>query len=538
MQPDFIIVGAGSAGCAMAEQLSASGRHKVLVLEAGPSDRRFWIQMPLGYGKTFYDARVNWCYDAEPDPGLAGNKDFWPRGKVLGGSSSINAMVWIRGQQEDYEDWQRAGNPGWGWRDVLPVYKRIEDHDLGADDYRGAGGPLHITDVFDRVHPLTHRYIEACKSAGLPFLADPNGATQEGCCTYPITTKNARRVSSARAFLRPAMRRGNVKVETGAQITRILFEGRRAVGVEYRQGGVPKEARAAREVILSAGAVNTPQLLQLSGIGPAELLRAHGIAVLQANDNVGKHLQDHAGINYTYRSKLPTLNRQLRSWPGKLLAGADWLLRGRGPLSLCLNHGGGFFRTSPDRTRPNFQLYFQAFSTLISKVGERPLLHPDPFEAFSIGLSNCRPTSRGSIAIRSADPFKPPQINGSAFGTEHDVGEMLQAVKFIRTIAAQPAMASVIAEELKPGPAIQSDDDLIADFRKRSGTVYHPSCTCRMGPDPASAVVDARLKVHGLDGLRIADASVFPNIISGNTNAPSILVGMKGAGLILEDSGG
>lgn len=537
MQPDFIIVGAGSAGCVMADRLSASGRHKVLVLEAGGSDRRFWIQLPLGYGKTFYDPAVNWCYDTEPDPGLGNRPDYWPRGKVLGGSSSINAMVWIRGQASDYDDWERAGNPGWGWKDVLPVYKRIEDHDLGADAYRGAGGPLHITDVSDRVHPLTHTYIEACKSVGLPFLTDPNGPTQEGCCFYPITTKNARRMSAARAFLRPAMRRGNVKVETDAQATRILFEGKRAVGVEYRQAGTTLQIRASKAVILSAGAVNSPQLLQLSGIGPGVLLQQHGLPVVLANENVGRHLQDHIGINYTYRSRVPTLNGTLRSWPGKLLAGMDWLLRGRGPLSICLNHGGGFFRTGPHRARPNFQLYFQAFSTLISKVGERPLLHPDPFEAFSIGLSNCRPESRGEIMIRSPDPLTPPRIIANAFAAEHDVTEMLEAVKFIRRIAATPAMSAVIAEELAPGPKVQSDDALIADFRARSGTVYHPSCTCRMGPDPATSVVDARLRVHGVESLRIADASVFPNIIAGNTNAPSILVGMKGADIVLEDFG-
>ncbi|TPK89821.1 choline dehydrogenase [Mesorhizobium sp. B2-4-12] len=532
---DFIIVGSGSAGSVLADKLSASGRFSVLVLEAGGTDRRFYVQMPLGYGKTFFDPKVNWNYKSEPDPGLGGNVDHWPRGKLLGGSSSINAMVWIRGAREDFDDWRAAGNPGWGYDDLLPVFKAIEDNEAGADQWRGTGGPLHITDTTKAVHPLTKRYLAAGQQAGLPLNPDFNGAAQEGVGIYQISTRNGRRMSAARAFLRPAMKRGNVRVETNALASRILFEGKRAVGIEYLQNGQTKTARAGREVILSTGSINSPQLMQLSGIGPSELLKQLGIPVVHANENVGANLQDHVGINYTFKGKLPTLNQILRPWWGKLLVGMQYILTRSGPLSLSMNHGGGFFRTDPAATRPNMQLYFQAFSTIIPKSGERPILTPDPWPGFSIGLSNCRPSSRGEIMIRSSNPLDHPKIVANAYSTNADIDEMLAAVKFVRKIASMPAMAEIIAEEVLPGPSIESDADLIADFRKRSGTVYHPVSTCRMGPDPSRAVVDPRLRVHGLEGLRVIDASIFPDNITGNTNAASVMTGWKGAELVLED---
>ncbi|BCH15168.1 GMC family oxidoreductase [Mesorhizobium sp. L-2-11] len=532
---DFIVVGSGSAGSVVAERLSASGRFSVLVLEAGGSDRRFYVQMPLGYGKTFFDPAVNWNYKTEPDPGLAGNVDHWPRGKLLGGSSSINAMVWIRGAREDFDAWAAAGNPGWAFDDLLPAFKALEDNQAGADQWRGVGGPLHITDCSTSVHPLTKRYLAAANQAGLPFNPDFNGAFQEGAGIYQITTKNGRRMSAARAFLRPAMKRKNLRVETNALATRILFEGKQAVGIEYLQNDETKTARAGREVILSGGSVNSPQLLQLSGVGPSALLGALGIAVIHANENVGANLQDHVGVNYTFRGRLPTLNQILRPWWGKLMVGMQYMLTRSGPLSLSMNNAGGFFRTDPALSRPNMQLYFQAFSTVIPKSGERPILTPDPWPGFSIGLSNCRPSSRGEIMIRSANPLEYPKIVANAYSTEADVAEMLAAVKFIRKIAAMPAMAEIIEEEVLPGPSITSDADLIEDFRKRSGTVYHPVSTCRMGPDAARAVVDPRLRVHGLAGLRVIDASIFPDNLTGNTNAASIMTGWKGAELVLED---
>ena len=534
---DFVVVGAGSAGCVLAERLTASGRFSVLLLEAGGTDRRFFVQMPLGYGKTFFDPKVNWNFRAEPDPGLAGNADHWPRGKLLGGSSSINAMVWIRGQRADYDAWAAAGNAGWGYDDLLPFFKAVEHNEAGADDWRGRGGPVHVSDMAAHVHPLTRLYLEAAQSAGLPYNPDFNGAAQEGVGIYQITTKDGRRMSAARAFLRTAMKRPNLTVETGAHAARILFEGGRAVGVEYLRGGARRTARARREVILSAGSIGSPQLLELSGIGDPAVLGAHGIAVVHANPHVGDHLQDHQGINYTWKAKVPTLNQLLRPWWGKALAGSRYLALRSGPLSMSMNQGGGFFRTDPGRDRPNMQLYFQAFSTVLPRAGERPILSPDPWPGFSIGLSNCRPTSRGAIHIRSADPLAAPRIVANAFSTDHDVAEMLAAVKFLRVVAAQPALAKVIAEEILPGPACVEDAALIDDFRRRSGTVYHPVSTCRMGPDPATAVVDPRLRVHGVSGLRVVDASVFPAVISGNTNAAAIVTGAKGAAMVLEDQG-
>jgi choline dehydrogenase len=532
---DFIIVGAGSAGCVLADRLSASGRHSVLVLEAGGSDMRFYVQMPLGYGKTFFDPAVNWNFKADPDPGLGGNADHWPRGKILGGSSSINAMVWVRGARQDFDDWRDAGNPGWGYDDVLPAFKALEDNEAGPNAWRGRGGPVHVSDMRDKIHPLTRLYLEAGRQAGLPLNPDFNGQSQEGVGIYQITTRDGRRMSSARAFLRPAMKRSNVRVETGAHVTRILFEGRRAVGVEYTKGGQTLKARAGREVILSGGAVCSPKLLELSGVGDPAILARHGIDVVHANANVGEHLQDHLGINYTFKARQKTLNQILRPWWGKALVGMRYLLARSGPLSMSMNQGGGFFRTDQSRPRPNMQLYFQVFSTVLPKPGERPILSPDPWPGFSIGLSNCRPSSRGAIHIRSADPDEAPRIVANAFSTNNDVSEMLDAVKYLRKLASMPALAPVIAEEVLPGPSVRSDEDLVADFRKRSGTVYHPVSTCRMGPDAGTAVVDPRLKVHGLEGLRVIDASVFPSNVSGNTNAAAIMTGWKGADLVLED---
>ena len=507
----------------------------MLVLEAGGTDRRFFVQMPLGYGKTFFDPAVNWNYRAEPDPGLAGNADHWPRGKLLGGSSSINAMVWVRGHPEDFDDWREAGNPGWGFADLLPAFKAIEDNQAGADEWRGCGGPVHITDCSRGVHPLTRRYLKAGAEAGLGFNTDFNGPGQEGVGIYQISTKNGRRMSAARAFLRPAMKRRNVRVEPNALATRILFEGKRATGVEYVRNGAACSARAGREVIVSGGSVNSPQLLQLSGIGPGRLLQKFGVPVLHANEHVGANLQDHVGINYTFKAREPTLNQLLRPWWGKLLVGMQYLVLRSGPLSRSLNSAGGFFRTDPSRRRPNMQLYFQALSTVMPRSGERPILTPDRWPGFSIGLSNCRPTSRGSIMIRSNNPLDHPRIVPNAFSTEEDVAEMLDGVKYLRKIASMPSMAEIIAEEVLPGPVCRTDDELIADFRRRSGTVYHPVSTCRMGPDPAKAVVDLRLKVHGIEGLRVIDASIFPSNISGNTNAAAIMTGAKGAELVLAD---
>jgi choline dehydrogenase len=531
---DYLIVGAGSAGCVLAERLSADGRSRVLVLEAGGGDRRLFVQMPLGYGKLYHDPQVNWCYVTEPDPGLGGRADYWPRGKLVGGSSAINAMVWVRGHPQDYEDWRAAGNPGWGWEEARAAFRAIEDNADGAGEGRGIGGPLHIGSCRTPGHALVEPFLVACESLGLRRNADFNGADQEGVGIYQLTIRGGRRNSAARAFLQPALRRGNVALRTGAHVARVLFDGRRATGVEYRWRGRLHRARAG-EVILAGGAINSPQLLMLSGVGPAAELRALGLPVVHDQPNVGAHLSDHQGINYTWRAHVPTMNDLLRPWWGKLRLGLRYLARRDGPLALSINHAGGFFRTDPGRARPNMQLYFQAFSTLLPRPGERPVLSPDPFSGLSIGLSNCRPTSRGRVALAVADPFAPPRIFANVLSTDEDVAEMLDAVKMLRRIAAAPPLAALLDEELRPGPEVQGDADLVGDLRARSGTVFHPACTCRMGPDPATAVVDPRLRVHGTERLRVCDASAFPSLIAGNTNAPAMLMGWIGSRMMLED---
>lgn len=526
---DVVIVGAGSAGAVLAWRLAQAGR-RVAVLEAGRSDRRFFVQMPLGYGKLFFDDRVNWCYRTEPDPGLDGQADYWPRGRVLGGSSTINAMVWCRGHRDDYDAWAAAGNPGWGWDAVRDAYCRIEDAETPGPD-RGRGGPLHIRKGRAE-HGLVAPFLAACRAAGLPLADDMNTPTPEGIGTYELTIHKGRRNSAARAFLRPALATGRVALRTGAQVTGLVVEGGRVTGARYLWKGAEHRIRAA-ETVLAGGAINSPHLLMLSGIGPGADLQAMGLPVLRDLPAVGANLADHQGLNYTWRMKVPTLNDRLRPWWGKALAGAEWLLTGGGPLGASINHGGGFFRTDPGQARPNMQLYFQAFSTLVPRGGERPVLDPDPFSGLSIGLSNCRPTSTGRIELASPDPLAAPRIAMRAYATDRDVAEMLAAVKWLRRIAATPPFAALVAEELRPGPGVRSDDDLILDIRRRSGTVYHPSCTCRMGPDPARSVVDADLRVHGVPGLRVCDASVFPNLIAGNTNAPAMLVGWMGADRML-----
>jgi choline dehydrogenase len=533
---DYIIVGAGSAGCVLANRLSAGGKHKVLLLEAGPWDHRFWIQVPIGYGKTFYDGRYNWKYQTEPDAGLDDRTSYWPRGKVIGGSSSINAMVYVRGQAEDFDDWEKAGNPGWGWRDVLSLYRRMEDHALGESPYHGAGGPLHVTDIAKIAHPLTSVFIKAGQEAGLAYNPDLNGATQEGVGYYQITTRGGFRLSSARAYLWPALWRSILVVRTNALTTQVKFEGRRAVGVVYRYGDRAIEVRAQREVILSGGAINSPQLLQLSGVGPAALLKSHGIDVVQDSPMVGRNLQDHLCYDHVYRARRPSLNNDLYPWHGKLRAALRYVLTRGGPLSLSVNQGGGFFRTRPDLARPDMQLYFSPLTYERTPPGIRPLMHPDPFPGFTTSASPCRPTSRGLLEIRSADPDVPPRIQPNYLTTEQDLAELLAGAKFLRRLAATPALRDLIESEMKPGPAAQSDADFIADIRARAYSVFHPCGSCGMGPDPAQAVVDPRLKVHGLEGLRVIDAAIFPAVTSGNINAPSIMVGERGADLVLEDA--
>ncbi|MGH6933898.1 MAG: GMC family oxidoreductase, partial [Dongiaceae bacterium] len=475
-------------------------------------------------------------YWTEPIPGLGDRVIYYPSGKVLGGSSSINAMVYARGHPADFDDWAAMGNPGWRWQYILPLYKRMEDHAHGAGPEHGAGGPLHVTEIAAAAHPLSHVYLRAGQEAGLGYNPDLNGASMEGVGLYQITTRGALRLSAARAYLWPARRRANLRILTNALVARVLLDGKRAIGVEYRHRGRSVAAHAAREVILSAGAINSPQLLQFSGIGPGNVLRACGIEVKHESPAVGRHLQDHLCYDHIYRASQPSMNEELLPWSGRLRAGLRYVLRRTGPLSLSINQGGGFFRSRPDLPHPDIQLYFSPLTYERTPPGIRALMRPDPFPGFSTSVSPCHPTSRGYLQIRSSDPTQAPFIQPNMLSTDDDVTQMLGGARFLRRLAATPALASVIDEELKPGRAIGSDDELIADIRQRGYSVFHPVGTCRMGPDPATAVVDHRLRVHGIASLRVIDASIFPTLTSGNTNAPAIMVGEKGADLVAEDA--
>jgi choline dehydrogenase len=531
---DFIIIGAGSAGSVLANRLTEDGKSTVLLLEAGGSDCNFWIQMPIGYGKVYYDKKVNWKYTAEPDPALGERQIYMPRGKVMGGSSSINAMVYVRGHQKDYDDWGQTA-PGWGWSDVAPIFKRMEDWSEGADERRGAGGPLSVQDTSAQVHPLSRTYLKAAEQAGIPNNPDYNGANMDGSCLYQITTKNGLRASASRCYLRPAKRRSNLDIQLKAQATRIILNGKQAVGVEYKQHGKLKSATVRQEVILCGGAINSPQLLQLSGIGSGELLKDLAIPVVHNAPEVGRNLQDHLGFDHTFRSSVPTLNQVLRPILGKIRVGMQYLLTRKGPLSLSLNQGGGFTSVLENADRPDIQLYFTPLSYTRAPAGKRPLMTPDAFPGFLMGFNPCKPTSTGYLQIRSSDPFEAPEIHPNYLSTEHDRSLMIAGSKLIRKIAKTPAMNAIIENEISPGADLTTDAQLDQVIREKCWTVFHQCGTCRMGTDKSVSVVDERLKVHGIGGLRIADASIFPSIPTGNTNAPAIMVGEKAADIILED---
>lgn len=532
---DYIVVGAGTAGCVLANRLTEDGKSTVLLLEAGGSDLSIWIQMPIGYGRTFFDKRINWMYDTEEVPGLGGRSSYWPRGKVIGGSGSINAMVYVRGQPRDFDDWRDAGNPGWGWDDVLPFFTKSEDFDRYSA-HHGRGGPQHVTEITPHVHPVCHSFIETAEGLGFPVTSDFNGSNPEGVGFYQINTRGGWRASTANAFLHPARKRKNLELRTKSQATRVLFEGNRAVGIEYRRGGKLHQVRARREVILSGGAINSPQLLLLSGVGDGAALAQHGIAVQQHLPAVGQNLQDHLAVSYFYKVRTATLNDELHPLLGKAQAALRFAFDRRGPLSLSVNQSGGFVRSDKDAPNVDLQLYFSPVSYTKTPLAARKLLNPDPFSAFLLSFNPCRPTSRGHLELRSADPLAYPVIQPNYLSTEQDIAEVRAGNRLLRQIAASRPLADMITEELIPGPAVRSEEDQLADFRARADTVYHPTGTCAMGPDAANSVVDARLRVHGTEGLRVIDASIFPNITSGNTNAPTVMVAEKGAAMVLADA--
>ncbi|WP_373475843.1 GMC family oxidoreductase [Sphingorhabdus sp.] len=532
---DFIIVGAGTAGCVLANRLTESGKYSVLLLEAGGSDLSIWIQMPIGYGRTFFDRRINWMYDTEPVEALGGRRSYWPRGKVIGGSGSINAMVYVRGQPHDFDDWKALGNVGWGWDDVLPYFKKSEDFDWHSV-HHGHGGPQHVTDISPYVHPVCHSFVETAQALGFAASSDFNGARPEGVGYYQINTRGGWRASTANAFLHPARKRKSLALRTHAHAQRILFEGTRAVGVAYLHKGKPCEAKARREVIISGGAINSPQLLMLSGIGDAGQLQKSGIAPVVDAKAVGRNLQDHIAVSYFYKVRTATLNDVLHPLFGKIRAGLRYMADRAGPLSLSVNQSGGFVRSDRNKAHPNLQLYFSPVSYTKTPLSERKLLNPDPFSAFLLSHNPCRPTSRGHIELASADPREYPVIHPNYLATQDDIDDVLAGNRLLRELVRTRPLADIITEELIPGAEVVGDDALLSDFRARADTVYHPTSTCMMGSDPTASVVDARLKVHRTEGLRVIDASVFPNITSGNTNAPTVMVAEKGAAMVLEDA--
>lgn len=531
---DYIIVGAGSAGCVLADRLSRDGTSSVLVVEAGGSDRSFWIQTPIGYGRTFFDPSINWMYETEVDPNTGSRTSYWPRGKVIGGSSSINALIYCRGMPGDFADWEKLGATGWGWDEVRAHYEALETR-IGEDGTTSGSGPLYVTNVKREIHPCNRHYFAMAKEMGLPVTDDCNGPDPEGVTHYRITTKGGRRWSSADAFLKPALKRQNVSLVTNAMVERIDMRDGRATGISVLLAGGRQQFSARKEVIVSAGAVNSPKLLQMSGIGPGALLSEMGIEIVRANDNVGGNLQDHLGINYYYKATEPTLNSMLSPWWGKLLQGMRYVLAKRGPLGLSVNQCGGFVRSRPDLDRPDQQLYLNPVTYTTSPSNKREIINPDPFAGFILSFQPSRPSSRGRIDIRSNDTMAAPRIVPNYLSTQKDLDDVVAGGRLIQRMARTASIRAFTEQAMAPNVEHFDDDAILEDFRQRCGSVFHPVATCRMGRSEATAVVGPDLKVFGVEGLRVADASAFPSITSGNTNAPTIMLAHRAASLILQD---
>lgn len=535
MEFDYIIVGAGSAGSVLAARLSENPANTVLVLEAGGSDRSFWFDMPAGYARNYFNPETNWMFSSEPEPGMAGRRIYAPRGKVQGGSGSINAMIWVRGQRQDFDDWQASGNPGWGFKDVLPWFRDMETHPAGDTEWHGGSGPVGITPMKGQTHPICDRFLAAARELGQPATEDFNGAQFEGAGIYETNIARGRRQSSSKTHLTPALGRPNLTLRLKTEVIRLEIDATgRASGVILATPAGEDVIRARREVILAAGAVGSPKLLMLSGIGNPAELAAHGIAARAALPGVGANLQDHLCTSYYYRSAVPTLNDQLRPWWGKLTAGLRYVLTRSGPLALSVNQAGGFFRTpaAGPEGPPNIQLYFNPMSYRIP-ANPKASLEPEPYPGFLLAFNACRPESRGHISLASADPRAAPLIQPNYLSTARDCQEVIEASRLIRRFIQAPALKAITVEEISPGPACESDDEMLGYFRTQGGSIYHLCGTCRMGPDPAQDVVDAELRVHGLRGLRVVDASIFPNITSGNINAPVMMVAERASQLIL-----
>ena len=533
MDYDYIIVGAGSAGCVLANRLSAQPSKTVLLLEAGGRDGNPWIHVPVGYFKTMHNPDTDWCYRTDPDPGLNGRSLDWPRGKVLGGSSAINGLLYVRGQKEDYEYWRQLGNEGWSYRDVLPYFHRSEDQERGADAFHGAGGPLAVSDMRAR-RDVCDAVIAAAGEIGIPRNDDFNGARQEGAGYFQLTVRNGRRCSAATAYLKPVRSRDNLTVQTRALAHRLLFGGddpKRVTGVAFSVGREQCRAsvREGGEVILSAGAIGSPQLLQLSGVGPGALLQALEIPIRHDLPGVGENLQDHLQVRSVYEVNVPTLNDEINSPLRRIAIGLRYLLFRRGPMAMGASQVCIFCKTRPELATPDIQFHFQPHSA------DKPGLKMHAFSGITMSVCQLRPESRGRVAIRSPDPAAYPSIRPNYLATELDRRTVVEGIRMTRRLIRSAALSKYVLREHLPGAEAQSDEDLLEAARNISQTIYHPTSTCRMGRDPG-AVVDPRLRVHGLGGLRVVDASAMPSITSGNTNAPTIMMAEKASDLIRDDS--
>jgi len=532
---DYIVVGAGSAGCVLANRLSADPANKVLLLEAGAKDWNPWIHIPVGYFKTMHNPSTDWCYMTEPDKGIDDRKLQWPRGKVLGGSSSLNGLLYVRGQKEDFDRWEALGNKGWSFKDVLPYFKKSEDQERGANEYHGVGGPLKVSDLRLR-RPIADLFIKAAEQIGIPFNKDYNGAKQEGVGYFQQTAHKGFRWSTAKGFLKPARSRSNLTVLTHAHTSRIIFDGidgsgdiPKAVGIEFLRKGSLQKVKANKEVILSAGAIGSPQILQLSGVASTELLNKYNIPVVKELPGVGQNLQDHLQIRLVFKTKENTLNDELNSYFKQFKVGLQYFLNRTGALTLAASQIVIFTKTKEELDRPDIQFHFQPLSA------DKPGDGVHPFSAFTTSVCQLRPHSSGHLEIKSTDPLEHPAIHPNYLSDERDLEVAVESIKVARRIAEAPALAAEIIDEYVPGREFQTDEELLLAARKFSQTIYHPTGTCKMGHDDMS-VVDDRLRVHGIKGLRVADASIMPEITSGNTNAPAIMIGEKASDMILEDA--
>jgi choline dehydrogenase len=527
---DYVVVGAGSAGCVIANRLSADPAVKVALIEAGGRDRNPWIHIPAGYYRNFSNPAVTWQYGSGPEPHLDGRIVPWPRGRVLGGSSAINGLLYVRGQAQDFNVWRQLGNVGWSYEDVLPYFKRAEDQERGADEFHGIGGPLGVSDVHLRQNQMCEAFVAACGAAGVPRNTDFNGASQEGAGYFQLTNRNGRRCSAAVAYLRSAKSRSNLSVITGALVHGLELEGRRVTGVRYERGGRIETAKAAREVILAAGAIGSPQILQLSGIGPASVLQAAGVPVRHELAGVGENLQDHLQVRFVYEINGPgSLNDVWHSRWQQFLSGVEYVFTRRGILTIGAGAVGAFARSRPDVDPPDIQFHFLPLSA------DRPGQGLHKFSGVTATVCQLRPESRGSLKITTGDPAAHPSIVSNYLAVDADRRVLLDGMKLVRRVTSQPAFARHVVREHLPGPETTSDEALMAYARAYATTVFHPCGTCKMGSDP-KAVVDARLRVRGLDGLRVADASIMPTMTSGNTNAPTIMIGEKVADMIRDDA--